>query len=30
MDVLSAEHCHDTKLGACKFETEDDVGNCLP
>ena len=29
MEVLAKVHCHDTNLGACKFETVDDVGNCL-
>lgn len=29
MAKLSELHCHATRLGACKFETEEDVGNCL-
>lgn len=29
MIKLSEIHCHDTIIGKCKFETEDDIGNML-
>jgi hypothetical protein len=29
MDALGQIHCHKTQIGMSKYETADDVGNCL-
>jgi len=29
LDKLGQLHCHKTEIGKCKYETADDVGNCL-
>ena len=29
LDKIGKKHCDDTELGKCKFETSDDIGDCL-